>query len=49
MIQKSFIVPLVLCSNVKVLMECVKRNRQIENVHLKFGIDNGGGFLEVYL
>lgn len=39
---------LVLCSNVKVLIECVKGNGQLENIHLKFIIDNYycGGFLK---
>lgn len=46
---KHVIESLVLCNNVEALIAYVKGNRQLENEHLKVGIDSGTGFLEVCL
>lgn len=48
-IKNNVIETVVFCNNLKGLIEYVKRNRQLEQVHLKFGIDGGGGFLKVCL
>lgn len=39
----------VLCKNLKGLIEYVKEKRATPQVHLKFGIDGGGGFLKICL
>jgi hypothetical protein len=47
--KNNVIETVVLCSNLRGLIEYVKENRQLEQVHLKFGIDGGGGFLKICL
>jgi len=39
----------VFCHDLDGLIEHVKLKRQVSEVHLKFGIDGGGGFLKVCL
>ena len=43
---KDGIEPLVQCNNVKALIEWVKGNKWFENVHLKFDIESGEGYLK---
>ena len=44
--EENFIV----CNDVNKLIELVKTSRQVnDQVHLKFGIDGGGGFLKICL
>lgn len=47
--KAEFVENLVYCNNVNGLIEYVKDVRQMNEVHLKFGIDGGGGFLNVCL
>lgn len=39
----------VYCNNLGGLIEHVKEKRQVSDVHIKIGIDGGGGFLKVCL
>lgn len=41
--------PFVFCTNIKKLCEIVQEKRECSSVHLKFGIDGGGGFLKITL
>lgn len=39
----------VFCNNVNELIDFVKEKREVDEVHLKIGIDSGGGFIKVCL
>lgn len=39
----------VYCNNLKDFIEYVKQQRKVSDVHLKFGVDGGGGFFKVCL
>lgn len=39
----------VYCSNLESFLQKIKDNRKLNEVHLKFGIDGGGGFLKICL
>ncbi|CAH0547000.1 unnamed protein product [Brassicogethes aeneus] len=40
---------LVYCSNIDGLLKRIKNKRDVNETHLKFGIDGGGGFLKICL